>query len=187
MVNNKPFEQLTRSEITALAPMQRHGVDGTDAAHKLSIELCQYIISRLSGARITNTDSQRAVARLLQAADNLRMKTAQGNRVIDHMLDRGIADRNKSGQDLNGRQAMRAMQAYKSACKMGASNETMARVADFIGSLRVTSGDIKNESIAGLANKLAERHKAEAIRYTGLSCNPNALTNCKENEGKRHS
>lgn len=179
MVGLKPFEVLTRAEITALAPMSKHGsgADGTDAAHKMSIELFQSIIGTLTGRHMTDIISQKITAKLLQSEINLRMKTVHGNRATDRLLDRRIKEKLASGDYLNGREARRAVQANKSAdrlCRVMSAvlhnipssykhyddiclvSKVIHETSQRLGSLNVNTNDLGCDTVAELVDKLKD-------------------------------
>lgn len=73
--------------------------EGKDAAHKLSFELTNDVVSNTPG-RPMSDETKASVAKQLNADDNMRIKSEHGNRSVDSREDAKIAEANAGGTPL---------------------------------------------------------------------------------------
>ena len=83
----KPYTELTRKEIEKIAPTGKRGSleDKTDGAHKLSHELTKGLLAHTPGPKATVTAPD--IVEKLQSPENIRIKSADGNRKTDRKND----------------------------------------------------------------------------------------------------
>lgn len=120
------------------AYMEKRGsaADGTDAAHKMSWELYNGMGMHMSGRPASDHE---AIGLAMGSADNLRIKSAYGNRVLDARRDERIVHAFAyGGGELHEKTtAMRAYQAYEGGMS---GDATMRSRADAIGEMTFHSG-----------------------------------------------
>jgi large subunit ribosomal protein L40e len=85
---------------------------GTDAAHKLSWGLLNAVVTHTPG-RSFGDEQRSAIAKEMNSSENLRIKSAYGNRTLDERRDARVAAAYVSGGSLQGSSTVdRAHQAY---------------------------------------------------------------------------
>lgn len=113
---------MSKKSITRHSTMEKRGVqeDGTHAAHKYAVEVRNHIHAHTPG-RSLGEENKVAAARQMNSAENLRIKTAEGNQVTDRRNDREIMGAISSDDGFLQTQAgvARAIQAYKGAVAVG--------------------------------------------------------------------
>ena len=109
--------------------------DGTDGAHKLSFRVVKGIKSATQGRPVTTGTQD--VARSLNNASNIRIKTERGNRILDERRDKRIVNAYQNGTNIHEKTtAKRAIQAYKGGLA-ASKNPTIASVTKSIGEMQV--------------------------------------------------
>ena len=100
---------------------------GTDAAHILSWGLTDAIETHTRG-RPKGEEARTDVARALNSATNLRIKTVYGNVVLDERRDARIANAYVTGSAIEGgTTTQRASQAYRASQRCGDPLESITR------------------------------------------------------------
>jgi len=99
--------RLPRDDHTRKKVGDHSGPNKTDAAHILSFELANHIIRAKPGKKF-GEKTQHEISASLNANDNLREKSINGNRVIDKSLDSEIIAASKNGALLSAPAASRA-------------------------------------------------------------------------------
>lgn len=137
MSAEKPYVEWTRKEIEATYPMEKHGSseDGTEGAHMLSHELVKGILAHTPGAKAAGDIAER-----LNRKENIRIKTADGNRITDRTNDAAILEKYVSKELLTQKEADRAVQAYKGGMAVCEGNATLKHIVEKIGEMRVSTG-----------------------------------------------
>eukprot|EP00731_Ephydatia_muelleri_P002123 Em0001g2123a len=136
----KPYVDMSRKEIEAVAPTGKRGSlkDGTDGAHKLSHELAKGILGHTPGPKATVTAPD--IVEKLQSPENIRIKSAEGNRKTDRENDAAILEKYVAGENLSPAEGRRANQAYKGGTAVSGDNETLQHITEKLGDMQVSTG-----------------------------------------------
>lgn len=118
-----------------LAKNEKTGVFGeTDAAHKFSWEVMNHIYTSSPG-RPVNHETEREIARQMNAEENLRIKTIDGNRKLDHRRDLEIIAAMEHQRAIENQATIfRAQQSYAAAQQINGGI-----YADQLGNIQVVN------------------------------------------------
>jgi hypothetical protein len=129
----------------------------TDASHILSWGVVNSVATHTRG-RPLGDEGKAAVAKALNRADNLRIKSSNGNRVFDERRDARILDSFVNHKPIEGRStAFRAGRVYESSKKAGDALEFVTKA---LGQL-----DVYDE-----ATKRTHKLKNHAVHETRKTC-----------------
>lgn len=141
-----------------LYPMQKEGerrTEGdTDAAHHLGIKLFQDTLKSLPGRPVTNEETKRDIMEGLNGFNNLRIKSAHGNRSTDCRRENEISGKVATNELLSRDASVKAIQIVRNL--EDAEHSTTQRVVEKIGDMRTINPETGRPiSIASLAAPVA--------------------------------
>eukprot|EP00298_Acanthocystis_sp_HF-20_P003630 c13981_g1_i1.p1 GENE.c13981_g1_i1~~c13981_g1_i1.p1 ORF type:complete len:174 (+),score=64.93 c13981_g1_i1:39-524(+) len=129
-INSSSPKYIGRPQVS----MEKQGSrkNGTDAAHKMGYGLVN-VIETHSPGRALSGSSRNQLAREMNSAENLRIKSEYGNRVLDERRDARIANSYVNQTPIQGKTtAERAYQVYQ-----GAQTLSNPKYGNAIGEMRV--------------------------------------------------
>ena len=137
------YADMTRRQRETFARPAKRGnrATGTDAAHKQSHELQTGFLASKPGPKVQNRAEIKKTATMTSSSQNLRMKSAKGNRSTDRLNDAAILQAQRTGDRLNPAAAKRAVQAYKGgSVDPSVAGKDGAWTTSAIGEMRANTG-----------------------------------------------